>query len=94
MHHAKLHRSPRLQRVLRLLSDCREHSTREIIRGADVCAVNSCIAELRENGIAVASRVEDGIWYYRLGRKERPRIRAGQVAAKPLPDALPARAEA
>lgn len=60
-------RSPRLRRVLRVLSMGGEHSTRDLIRRADVCAVNSCIAELRANGVAVASRVVDGHWYYRLG---------------------------
>jgi biotin operon repressor len=72
MHHAKLEKSPRLQRVLRLLADGREHSTRQIIRRADVCAVNSCIAELRENGIQIAARSEKGVWYYRLGPRPAP----------------------
>ncbi len=47
MHAACLHRSPRLQRVHALLSDGVERSTREIMVGAHVCAVNSCVAELR-----------------------------------------------
>lgn len=45
--------SPRLQRVLTLLKDGRPHTTREIVRKARVCAVNSCIAELRENGAEI-----------------------------------------
>lgn len=45
--------SPRLQRVLTLLKDRRPHTTREIVRKARVCAVNSCIAELRENGAEI-----------------------------------------
>ena len=68
MHAARLGGSGRLQRVLRLLSDGRAYSTREIIQGADVCAVNSCISELRANGIAIMSHVSRGIWFYRLGR--------------------------
>ena len=56
MHAARLDRSPRLQRVYDLLSDGREYSTRDIIRGAEVCAVNSCIAELRENGCYIERR--------------------------------------
>ena len=47
MHAARLADSPRLQRVLEVLSDGREHSTLEISQQARVCAVNSCIAELR-----------------------------------------------
>ena len=47
MHAACLHRSSRLQRVHALLSDGAERSTQEIMAGAHVCAVNSCIAELR-----------------------------------------------
>lgn len=45
--------SPRLQRVLALLKDGRPHTTREIVRRAHVVAVNSCIAELRENGAEI-----------------------------------------
>lgn len=65
--YAKLKHSKRLQRVLRLLSDGAEYSTREIIRLADVCAVNSIITELRAQGIPIASRCRRGIWLYRLG---------------------------
>ncbi|MCX8017381.1 MAG: hypothetical protein N2690_05725 [Rhodocyclaceae bacterium] len=56
MHAARIERSARLQRVLRLLADGRWHSTLDIVNGAGVCAVNSCIAELRANGYAVACR--------------------------------------
>ena len=56
MHAARLARSPRLQRVHALLSDRVERSTFEIVEGAQVCAVNSCIAELRENGAVIACR--------------------------------------
>lgn len=50
MNNARIEKSERLQRVAAFLSDGREHTTREIVEGAQVCAVNSCIAELRENG--------------------------------------------
>ena len=53
LHFAQLNRSSRLQRVLTVLSDCRPHTTREIIRAADVCAVNSIVAELRANGLDI-----------------------------------------
>lgn len=67
MHYARLARSPRQQRVLRVLSDGAEHSTRDLIVRADVCAVNSIISELRCNGIPIASRQARRVWFYRLG---------------------------
>ena len=56
MHAARLERSARLQRVHELLSDRAEHSTREIARTADVCAVNSIVAELRDGGAEIECR--------------------------------------
>ena len=72
MHAAKLETSHRLQRVLAFLSDGAEHSTKEIMQGADVCAVNSCVAELRVGGYHIACRqVRDDkrgerIWLYQM----------------------------
>lgn len=72
MHAARLDRSPRLQRVLDVLRDGREHSTLDLVRSAGVCAVNSCVAELRAQGHRIDCRVEvaDGErrWYYRWQR--------------------------
>lgn len=45
--------SARLQRVLGVLRQPGPHSTLEIIALAQVCAVNSIIAELRENGAEI-----------------------------------------
>lgn len=45
--------SPRLQRVLALLRDGRSYTTRQIVRGAHVMAVNSCISELRQHGAVI-----------------------------------------
>ena len=56
MHAARLSRSARLRRVQELLRDGRERSTRDIVRAAHVCAVNSCIAELRGNGAVIEGR--------------------------------------
>ncbi|MCX8016637.1 MAG: hypothetical protein N2690_01850 [Rhodocyclaceae bacterium] len=56
MRAARLERSARLQRVAELLADGRWYSTLDIIVGAGVCAVNSCIAELRQNGIPIECR--------------------------------------
>lgn len=55
MHAAKVEKSRRLQRVLELLRSRgpRGATTREIRDVADVCAVNSIIAELRANGLHV-----------------------------------------
>lgn len=71
MHNAKLDKSERLQRVLKALrASGGGLSTRDIMVEADVCAVNSCIAELRENGFEIECRqqVQDGrrLFFYRL----------------------------
>lgn len=66
MNAAKLSRSDRLQRVQTFLSDHQPHSTLEIIRKAHVCAVNSIIAELRENGIPIRCQRRADRWYYEL----------------------------
>lgn len=54
LHFAKLEKSERLQRVLKLLRDHKPHTTRDIVKKADVCAVNSIISELRANGIKIS----------------------------------------
>ena len=70
MHAASLESSPRLQRTLDLLLDGREFSTLEIALEAKVCAVNSIIAELRANGLAISCRQVSHrtgpVWLYRL----------------------------
>ena len=76
MNNATLESSPRLQRVLAVLrAAARELSTRDILIEAEVCAVNSCVAELRENGYDIACRqvVIDGrrLWLYRLVGQQR-----------------------
>lgn len=72
MHAAPL-TSPRLQRVLRLLSDGRPHTTREIVRGARVMAVNACVAELRAHGaeITCSQRRVNGArrFFYRMTKE-------------------------
>lgn len=67
MHFAKVETSKRLQKVLALLQDYRPLTTREIIREADVCAVNSIIGELRENGFQIiCTHVKRGVFEYQL----------------------------
>ena len=77
MHFARLSRSPRLQRLHAYLRDGREHSTREIVAGANVCAVNAAIAELRANGAEIECRQAvdpakgSRIFLYRMTRPAR-----------------------
>lgn len=67
INYGKIETSPRLQRVHLLLSDGHWHSTREIMRAADVCAVNTVIAELRANGYDIMTRcVGQGRYEYQL----------------------------
>lgn len=49
------------------LADGGEHSTREVITRAHVCAVNSAMAELRAAGIMITCARRGRYWYYRLG---------------------------
>jgi len=72
MHHAKLENSPRLQRALAVLLRQKDWiTTRSLIRRARICAVNSVIAELRENGCKIETKRSIGRegaarWSYRL----------------------------
>ena len=63
---ANVDRSHRLRRVRAVLADRREHSTRDLVIEADVCAVNSCVAELRAQGYDIRCRREGRVWRYRL----------------------------
>lgn len=53
IHYAKLSSSPRLQRLYATLKDGKPKSTRDIMREADICAVNTAVAELRHNGYEI-----------------------------------------
>ena len=67
MNAARLQQSPRLQRVLAVLSDHKPHTTRDLVLRANVCAVNSVIAELRANGLPVECEcLGRGLFAYRL----------------------------
>lgn len=70
IHAARIENSPRLQRLAAFLADGQWHSTREIVHGAEVMAVNSAISELRANGIEVECRAAEtmhrrGVYEYR-----------------------------
>lgn len=66
MHAARIEKSERLQRVDALLSDGLPHSTMAIIEQARVCAVNSIIGELRENGRVIHCHQVDRIFFYQM----------------------------
>lgn len=67
MNSAKLDKSTRLQRVANLLKKARKPlSTLEIMQQARVCAVNSVISELRDNGMNIVCKRQGTNWYYRI----------------------------
>lgn len=66
MRAARLSRSKRLQRALRYMNDGEWHSTRDIVYGADVCAVNAVIPELEANGLKFERKQEGSVHYYKL----------------------------
>jgi len=70
MRAANIKTSERLQRVAQFLADGRERSTMEIIQECQVCAVNSIVAELRDNGLQIHCRREGDTWYYRREASE------------------------
>lgn len=66
MNSASFENSQRLQRVYKVLKDCKQHSTMSIIQAANVCAVNSIIAELRDNGFNIKCHRKNNKWLYQL----------------------------
>ncbi len=68
MNAAQLAKSDRLRRVKTFLSDYQPHSTLEIVNKANVCAVNSIVAELRANGVPITCQRRGDRWFYEMGR--------------------------
>ena len=66
MNAASIESSERLNRVLNLLSLGGEFTTLDIIKNANVCAVNSIISELRQNGFDINCQRRGEKWFYRL----------------------------
>ena len=67
IHAARVENSPRLQRVYDLMKDGKPRTTRQIIKEADVCAVNSIFSELEANGIKYkCNRIGRGVYQYQL----------------------------
>ena len=98
MHAASFENSARLQRFLGVLADGKEHSTRELVMKAHICAANSIASELRANGFNVVCRQGvDGkgqrCWFYRLASREPSPggLRGEEPAAGSVGHPLPAR---
>ena len=66
MNAADFDSSDRLKRVHSLLSKGGEYTTLDIIQKAGVCAVNSIISELRQNGYDIACQRRANKWFYRM----------------------------
>jgi len=69
MNAASIESSVSLNRVLDLLSHGGEFTTLDIIKSANVCAVNSIIAELRQNGLDINCQRRGDKWFYKLETK-------------------------
>jgi hypothetical protein len=66
MNYANIEKSLRLQKVITVLKDKKWHSTMDIIKRAEVCAVNSIITELRLNGFDIQCKRDANKWLYQL----------------------------
>jgi hypothetical protein len=66
MKYANIEKSDRLQRVAEVLAQGGEFSTLDIIKKANVCAVNSIISELRLNGYEINCERRGEKWFYRM----------------------------
>jgi hypothetical protein len=66
MNYANIEKSVRLQKVIKVLKDKNWHSTMDIIKRAEVCAVNSIITELRLNGFDIKCKRDANKWLYQL----------------------------
>jgi hypothetical protein len=66
MNAASIDKSDRLARVYKLLSMGGEYTTLDIVKGAQVCAVNSIVSELRSNGYDIKCQRRGDKWFYRL----------------------------
>jgi hypothetical protein len=66
MNYANIESSDRLQRVAQVLAQGGEFSTLDIIKKANVCAVNSIVSELRQNGYEIHCERRGERWFYKL----------------------------
>jgi hypothetical protein len=68
MHHARLTKSDRLKRVLKLLKTGKTMTTLQIIKRARVCAVSAIVSELRANGFTILCWRSGDKWFYQLAK--------------------------
>lgn len=61
-------KSKRLQRVKKFLSDGNEHTTLEIMNGAQVCALSAIVSELRTHGHTIDCKRRGDRWFYRMAK--------------------------
>lgn len=66
MNYANIEKSDRLKRVADVLAQNGELSTLDIIKKANVCAVNSIVSELRQNGYDITCQRRGEKWFYKL----------------------------
>ena len=66
MNAARIERSKRLQKFLGVLASGEWLSTMQIIQRGGICAINSCAAECRDQGVQVQCERRGGAWFYRL----------------------------
>lgn len=69
MNAANIENSDRLKRVADVLAQGGEYTTLDIIKQANVCAVNSIIAELRANGFGISCQRRGSNWFYKLEKQ-------------------------
>lgn len=75
-------KSDRLQRLLAFMLDGKEHSTLDIIQGAEICAVNSAACELRMNGFSCFCVRKSSPAIYQLADPEADRALSKRLLAK------------
>ena len=66
MHAAKIDKSKRLQRIRKILSDHKPHSSMELIRRAKTVAIATDVSEIRHNNIDIQCKRNGNVWYYRM----------------------------
>jgi len=82
IHYARYENSERLQRLLQLMLDGRQRTTREISRGAEIEAVNSAACELRGNGFDLECIRKSRPAIYQLFNVEAAHCHATMLLAK------------
>jgi len=66
MRAASVDRSERLQRVVKFISDGKEHTTLDIANGAKIMAVSAAISELRQQNFVIDCERRGNKWFYRM----------------------------